>query len=316
MKHYVDRCNHVLKELDFPPIVPTIFNTELSAEIVSHQCGIFAFQYAIAKAWIDCGVRIDAVVGQSFGELTALVVSGGSSLEDGLKLVGTRARLIQTKWGPDRGTMLAIHSSIEVVQDLINSMPSGCQKIEIACYNAPMFQVAVGTDESIAAVEETLKSCPSFNKIQHQRLDVSHGFHSRFTETIIGDLRTFANKMTFNLPKLPVETSTLQQVEVFTPGHIPRHTRNRVYFYHAVRRIEQRLGPCIWLEAGINSPIIRLVKRAVQSPNQHDFEGLRPKCPTEPMSAVCSTTLNLWREGIAATFWNFKNPQQNGVSQI
>ena len=223
---------------------------------------------------------------------------------------------MQTKWGPDRGAMLAIHSSIEVVQDLINRIPSGNQKIEIACYNAPMFQVAVGADESIAAVEETLRSCPVFNKIQHQRLDVSHGFHSQFTETIIEDLKTVANTMTFNLPKLPLETSTLQQVEVFTPDHIPRHTRNPVYFYHAVRRIEQRLGPCIWLEAGINSPIIPLVKRAVQSPTQHVFEGLKPKSPTEPMSAICSTTVNLWREGIAATFWNFKSPQQTGVSQI
>ena len=316
IRHYIDLCNHVLTELDFPPIVPTIFNTEPSTDIVSHQCGIFAFQYAIAKAWIDCGVAIDAVVGQSFGELTALAVSGVLSLEDGLKLIGTRARLMQTKWGPDCGTMLAIHSSIEVVQDLINCIPSGCQKIEIACYNAPMFQVVVGTNESIAAVEETLKSSPRFNKIQHQRLDVSHGFHSRFTETIIEDLTAVANTMTFNLPKLPVETSTLQQVKVFTPVHIPRHTRNPVYFYHAVRRIEQRLGPCIWLEAGINSPIIPLVKRAVESLAQHVFEGIRPKSPIEPMSAVCSTTVNLWREGIAATFWNFKTPQQTGVNQI
>ena len=316
IKHYIDRCNHVLMELDFPPIVPTIFDTEPSTDIVSHQCGIFAFQYAIAKAWIDCGVRIDAVVGQSFGELTALAVSGVLSLEDGLKLIGTRARLMQTKWGPDRGTMLAIHSSIEVVQELIKCTHSGFREIEIACYNAPTFQVAVGTDESIAAMEETLKFWPRFSKIHHQRLDVSHGFHSRFTETIIEDLRMVANTMTFNLPTLPVETSTLQRAEVFTPDHIPHHTRDPVYFYHAVRRIEQRLGPCIWLEAGINSPIIPLVKRAVRSPTQHIFEGLRPKSPKDPMSAVCSTTLNLWREGIAATFWNFKIPQQTGVSQI
>ena len=316
IKHYIDRCDHVLKELGFHPIVPAMFNTEPSTDIVSHQCGIFAFQYAVAKVWIDCGVRIDAVVGQSFGELTALAVSGVLSLEDGLKLIGTRARLMQTKWGPDRGTMLAIHTSIEMVQVLISCIPSRIQQIEIACYNAPMFQVVVGTDESITAVEATLESSPRFNKIHHQRLEVSHGFHSHFTETIIEDLRTVAKTMTFNLPELPIETSTLQQVEVFTPDHIPRHTRNPVYFYHAVRRIEQRLGPCIWLEAGINSPIIPLVKRAVESPAQHAFEGLRPKDPSQPMSAVCSITLNLWREGIAATFWSFKNPQQIGVSQI
>lgn len=160
-----------------------------------------------------------------------------------------------------------------------------------------MLQVVVGTYESIAAVEEMLKPSPRLDKIQHQRLRFSHGFHSRFTKAIIEGLRTVAKIMTFNLPMLPIETSTLQQVEVFTPNHIPRHTRNSVYFYHAVRRTEQRLGPCTWLEAGINSPIIPLVKRAVESPAQHVFEVLRLKSPSKPVSAVYSITLNLWREG-------------------
>lgn len=316
IKHYIDHCNDALKELGFPSFVPAIFDTGPVTDIISHQCGIFAFQYASAKAWIDCGLQVDAVVGQSFGELTALAVSGVLSLEDSLKLIRTRAWLMQTKWGPDRGIMLAIHSTVGVVQDLINRISSGFQQIEIACYNAPTFQVVVGTDESIAAVEETLRSCPRFNKIQHQRLDVSHGFHSRFTETIIKDLIKTANTLTFNLPKLPIETCTLQQVKIFTPDHISRHTRNPVYFYPAVRRIEQRLGPCVWLEAGMNSPIIPLVKRAVERPTQHVFESLRPKPGTEPMSALCSTTLDLWREGISTTFWNFKSPKKIGLSQI
>lgn len=316
IQHYIDRCNDVVKELGLPPIVPAIFNTGPVTNMVSHQCGIFAFQYAIAQAWIECGLHVDAVVGQSFGELTALAVSGVLSLEDGLKLVGTRARLMQTKWGPDRGIMLAIHSTVKVVQDLIDSIPFGHQQIEIACYNAPSFQVVVGTGEAVATVEESLNSCPRFNKIQHQRLDVSHGFHSRFTETIIEDLSAVANTMTFNLPSLPIETSTLQQVKVFTPDHITRHTRNPVYFYHAVRRIEQRLGPCVWLEAGMNSPIIPLVKRAVERPGQHVFEVLKPKSGTGTMSALCSITLNLWWEGISATFWNFKTAKNIGLSQI
>lgn len=70
---------------------------------------------------------------------------GYLSLEDGLKLIGTRARLMQTKWGPDRSTMVAIHSSIEMVQVLIDRIPSRCQQIEIACYSAPILQVVVGT---------------------------------------------------------------------------------------------------------------------------------------------------------------------------
>lgn len=48
-----------------------------------------------------------------------------------------------------------------------------------------MLQVVVGTYESIAAVEEMLKPSPRLDKIQHQRLEFSHGFHSRFTKAII-----------------------------------------------------------------------------------------------------------------------------------
>lgn len=40
---------------------------------------------------------------------------GCLSLEDGLKLIGTRARLMQIKWGPDRDIMPTIYSSIEMV---------------------------------------------------------------------------------------------------------------------------------------------------------------------------------------------------------
>lgn len=318
LKHHIDHCNDVLKQLGFGEIFPAVFATESAAipDVISLQCGTFAVQYASARCWIDCGLRVDAVLGHSFGELTALVVSGVLSLEDGMKLVATRASLMKTKWGPDRGTMLAVHGTVDVVRSAIENLPSDHRDVEIACYNAPASQVAVGTNISIIAMEQLLNEDPRFRGIKSQRLDVSHGFHSRFTKDILEDLNSVANSMVFNPPKIPLETCTLQQLDQITSDHIPRHTRQPVYFCDATRRIEERLGPCVWVEAGMNSPIIPMIKRAVEAPDRHVFESVKAKAEEEPLSAVLSTTLDLWREAIDVTFWDFHLAEQVGLKQV
>lgn len=59
------------------------------------QSGVFALQYGCAQSWIKRGLEVSAVIGQSFGDLTALAVSGVLSLEDAPKLVNARAALIK-----------------------------------------------------------------------------------------------------------------------------------------------------------------------------------------------------------------------------
>lgn len=106
LKDYVDECDKIVTDLGFPTLLPPIFQSEALTDVVTLQCGTFAMQYACAKCWIDAGLQVEAIVGHSFGELTAMVVSGVLSLRDGLKLIASRASLMATKWGPERGTML------------------------------------------------------------------------------------------------------------------------------------------------------------------------------------------------------------------
>ena len=315
LRSYIDHCDHLLKRLGFSAILPGIFATEPITDTVVLQCGMFALQYASAKAWIASGLQVDAVIGHSFGELTALAVSDVLSLEDALKIIGTRASLMQSNWGSDRGTMLAIHGTAEQVREIITSIPAGDRDVEIACYNSLTSQVVVGTDSSIAVLEKVLKGNPKFNHLSCQRLDVSHGFHSRFTEGLLGDLNEVADSVTFNRPNVPLETCTPQQLDQINSHRISQHTREPVYFHHAVRRIEQRLGSCVWLEAGTDSPIIPMVKKAVESPEKHSFQSVKARGGEHPMSPISAVTSTLWREGILVSYWNF-SPQQADLDQI
>ena len=317
LRSYIDRCNNILTSLNFPSILPAIFQSEPVQDIVVLQCSTFAMQFAFAMCWLDAGLEVSAVIGHSFGELTALVVSGVLSLHDGLKLVASRASLMATEWGLERGTMLAISSSREVVQGIVNEINSRAEsEIEVACYNSPSSQIIVSSASSISQVEEFLKKDQRFAKIRCQRLNVTHGFHSKFTAPLVEKLEDVSRQLTFRNPEIPVESCTLEALDQVQPDRLSKHMREPVYFLDAVRRIEGRLGSSIWMEAGINSPIIAMVKQAVASPSDHVFLNMKTDGSQAPSNLVSNVTINFWQQGIPISHWSFVSPKKHSYKQV
>lgn len=165
-----------------------------------------------------------------------------------------------SKWGSEHGTMLAIHEKAEVISELITRLPQCCKYVEIACYNARASHVVVGPEASITELERLLTTEQDAN-IKFQRLNVSHGFHSRLTEAFLDDLDRVVNLISFESSKMHLETCTPRQLDKINSIRISQHIREPVYFYQAVERIEEQLGPCVWLGADFNSPIISMVKK-------------------------------------------------------
>ena len=318
LKEYIEKCNKIVKDLGFSTLVPSIFQTEPLEDVVTLQCGTFAMQYAFAKCWIDAGLQIEAMIGHSFGELTAMVVSGVLSLEDGLKLIAYRASLMANKWGPEKGTMLVINSSREIAQDLTTTikLDQTGLGIEIACFNAPSTQVVVGSSLAIDQTENVLKNHPCFSSIRSQRLDVTHAFHSKFTEGILDDLDQVSASLTYSKPEVHLESCTAEPIVQISATRPSQHAREPVYFSDAVRRIENRLGSCIWLEAGMNSPIISMIRRALVTPDDRYLQAIKGSGSQQTKRLITEATMTLWREGIPVTAWNFLPLRSNTFKQI
>jgi acyl transferase domain-containing protein len=70
------------------------------------QPALFAFEYALAGMWQSWGVEPVAVLGHNVGEYVAACVAGIFSLEDGLRLVVERARLMDSL--PDGDAMAGV----------------------------------------------------------------------------------------------------------------------------------------------------------------------------------------------------------------
>ncbi|KAK8011618.1 6-methylsalicylic acid synthase [Apiospora arundinis] len=306
----IQDCEALLVEMGYPSIMADLFGTSPVSDVVVLQTGTFAVQYASALCWIDSGLKVDACIGHSFGELTALVVTGVLSLQDGLRLVATRACLMESAWGPERGTMLAIHGHKEMVHEVVDRV--GTDMLEVACYNSSESQVIVGSAESIQQAEELLRSEPRYAQTKSQRLDVTHGFHSRFTEPLLNDLKGLSKSLHFSTtPRIHMETCTADPDIAFGPRYINQHTRSPVYFADAVHRLEARFGSCTWVEAGQATPIMAMIKRATDQRDSHKYYSLG-----QEGSTLLSLTTKLWNDGMDVSFWPFLTPAESGVQQI
>ncbi|KJZ75225.1 hypothetical protein HIM_05419 [Hirsutella minnesotensis 3608] len=308
-RRYINACDSVLQDRGHPSILPAIFQTEPIADIAVLQCSIFAMQYASAKCWIDAGLHPAAIVGHSLGELTGLVVSGVLSLSDGLHLIASRGRLIQTKWGPEKGEMLAMTCSpqeLRLLSSLLETkhlLTSDSPHFEIACYNGPNSLVAVGSSEVITAAQGLIQTEVALAKIRCQRLATSHGFHSALIEPILADLDSVSETLTWNEPSIPLEVCSTSRIQTYKKYSVSRHARQPVYFEDAIKRVEETYGAVTWLEAGINTPIINMVRKATRRPEAHSFQAAKTNSTNLAIDVVSDVVFGLSRSGLVANHW-------------
>ncbi|KAL9604332.1 MAG: hypothetical protein Q9179_001888, partial [Wetmoreana sp. 5 TL-2023] len=310
LRSHLDICDNTLRAMGYPGLYPGIFQNEPVNDVVVLHSIIFATQYSCAKAWLESGLKVDALVGHSFGQLTALCVSGTLSLPDGLRLVAGRASLMQKYWGPESGTMIAIEidqQSLEEIREAIYASNADFN-FEIACFNGSTSHVAVSDKVSAGELATKLNE----RGIRHRRLDVQYGFHSRFTEPLLPYLGALASSLTFGEPIVHFETCTNKESWTKpTAKHITTHTREPVFFGQAVQRLEANFGPCTWLEAGSDSSIVNMVRRALgqYKATANNFVSVQLNKPNSTEHIV-DATVALWNASHRLQFWNFHRLQR------
>ena len=307
LRSYLDQCNAVLLSIGLGGIYPGIFQREPTEDTVKLQTMLFAIQYACAKSWIDCGVQVAAVIGHSFGELTALCVSGVLSLKDTVKMIAGRARLVRDSWGPDRGSMMAIEADLEVVRKILSEAgqrSSDATPATIACFNGPRSFTLAGSAHAINDVAEIVANSPVYSSVTRtKRLNVTNAFHSGLVEPLMEDLEQIGRSLTFREAIIPLERSTEYPfTDEMTSAFVAEHMRNPVYFSQAVQRLARQYPSAFWLEAGSNSTITTMASRALGSPSDSHFQ-LVNITSENGLQNLADTTLALWKAGLKAEYW-------------
>ncbi|KAI0973119.1 hypothetical protein F4678DRAFT_427984 [Xylaria arbuscula] len=322
LRFRLDECDSVIRSAGLGSIYPDIFLHETVKDAVKLQIMLFALQYSCAKTWTDCGLegKITAAVGHSFGELTALCVTGVLSIKDTITLVVGRARLVRDAWGTDSGAMMAIEAEEALVQDLLietNRMSDG--SAAIACYNGPCSFTIAGSTKSIDATIEVLTQNPRFSSVKSKRLDVTNAFHSVLVDKILDDLGQIGKRLTFHEPTIPIEHATQSNVaSTLDWTFVPLHMRNAVFFNHAIQRLADKYPSAIFLEAGSSSTITYMASRAlahrITSLNAH----FQPMSLTGrgALDGLSDATVDLWKQGLDVCFWLHHSRQRKDYAQL
>ena len=145
------------------------------------QPALFAFEYALAQLWRSWGIEPAVVLGHSVGEYVAACVAGVMTLEEALKLIATRGRLMQAL--PAGGQMAAVFASPEQVEAAVAPY---ADRVSIAAYNGPQNVVISGDGPAVQEILATLEK----EEIKATRLSVSHAFHSPLDGADAGRVRT------------------------------------------------------------------------------------------------------------------------------
>lgn len=244
----LDRSAHILEDLgdeglDVPLIDLLLGDDERLTETRYTQPALFAVAAALADLWRSWGVEPAAVMGHSLGEYVAAYVAGVFSLEDGLRLVAGRARLMGSL--PAGSGMVSVFAPLARVQGVLADHGD---RVSLAADNKPTQVVISGDLDALAEITAELDAAG----IRHRALKVSHGFHSPAVDAIRPALEELVASLSLSAPSLPL-ISNLDGLpvgdEITQPAYWGRHLRQPVRFRDGIRTL-YRQGLQCFLEVG------------------------------------------------------------------
>lgn len=145
------------------------------------QPALFATSLAVVELARDRGLKPDFVAGHSLGEYTAAVVSGALDVEDGMRLVARRGRLMAGAQSERPGAMAAIIGLDRERVDELCAEASAVGIVAPANLNTPAQIVCSGEEQAVLRLIELAEAAGADKAL---RLKVGAAFHSALMEPV------------------------------------------------------------------------------------------------------------------------------------
>ncbi|MEB3341934.1 SDR family NAD(P)-dependent oxidoreductase [Okeania sp.] len=300
-KEAIDKCNEILGKYLEVPLLDVLYPDDETSTLINQtaytQPAIFALEYALAKLWSSWGIKPDVVMGHSVGEYVAATVAGVFSLEDGLKLIATRGRLMQQL--PAGGEMVSVMASESKVESVITPYTD---KVAIAAINGPQSIVISGAAPEVKDIISSLKS----EGIKAKKLQVSHAFHSPLMEPMLKEWEAVASQLTYNQPKIPVVSNVTGKVadeSITTTKYWVDHVRQPVRFFQGMEVLHQE-GYDIFLEIGPKPILLGMGRRCLPDHLGEWLPSLRPNA--DEWQQILSSLGKLYVKGVEVDWLGFE----------
>ncbi|AGP59517.1 hypothetical protein M271_40690, partial [Streptomyces rapamycinicus NRRL 5491] len=207
------------------------------------QPASWAMMVSLAAVWQAAGVRPDAVIGHSQGEIAAACVAGAVSLRDAARIVTLRSQAI-ARGLAGRGAMASVALPAQDVELVDGAW--------IAAHNGPASTVIAGTPE---AVDHVLTAHEA-QGVRVRRITVDYASHTPHVELIRDELLDITSDSSSQTPLVPW-LSTVDGTWVDSPldgEYWYRNLREPVGFHPAVSQLQAQ-GDTVFVEVSA-SPVL------------------------------------------------------------
>lgn len=242
---------------------------EILNQTENAQISIAITSLAVAKILKQKGIRPDVTLGLSLGEYTSLIYSGAISLEEGLKLLKQRGKVMANLVPNEKYAMLAIiglqSEVIEEVCEEVNkkSLNKG-YLVSPSNYNYSMQTVISGNRELVEEVGEILKQRGARKVVP---LQTSGPFHTNKLLKASKVFRRDLEKINWKETKVPVIRNYDGQIykeakEI--PSILEKHMICPVRFDKQIQTMEE-LGIDTFVEIGAGKALSGFVKKELKT---------------------------------------------------
>ena len=215
------------------------------------------------------------MAGHSFGEYSALVCADSLALEDAVKLVSYRGKLMQSAVPAGEGSMAAIIGLDD--EDVISACASVTNGVvEATNFNA-VGQVVIAGNK--AAVDEAMENAKALGAKRVLPLAVSVPSHCSLMTEAADQLYELLEQTTFNMPTIPVVHNQNAGLASST-DEIKQLLRKQLYqpvrWVESVRFMHSKGVACL-VECGpgkVLSGLTRRIEKSMQSQSVFDIASL------------------------------------------
>jgi len=302
----IDRCAVVFQHIvpEGPTLTDILYGDQ--AQLINQtsytQPALFATEIALYCLWSSWGVHPHAMLGHGLGEYVAACAARAFNIEDGMKLVTHRARLMHAL--SSKGKMAVVLAQKEIVEALITSQS---ETISIAAYNGVSHTVISGLASDI----DHVCAMAERDGFATRRLMVSQAFHSPLMLPIIDEFKAIAASITYYEPRYPVISNLTGKPITPMPqerwvDYWCEHALAPVQFEQGMQTLQQQ-GCTIFLELGPTPVLTEMGKTCIGVENSQQIwlASLRPK--SEDEQTILTSLAQLYTVGVDID-WKRVNP--------
>jgi acyl transferase domain-containing protein/acyl carrier protein len=252
----------------------------------------FSFDYALAKLIMSWGVLPDAMIGHSFGEYVVACLAGVFSLEDALKLVVLRGRVME-KTAP--GAMMSVPLPEKELLPLLKEN----DLISLAAVNTDSLCIVSGPSDAVDNLEHQL----SAGGHECLRINFPRASHSSLMEPILSEFESAVARVKLNEPRISyisgITGTWMTNQMALDPSYWARHLRQTVRFREGITCLMEELNP-LFVQVGSDKglPLFVSLHPGVSPDNLTVNLVRHPKDPMPDLRYLLSQIGRLWLWGI------------------